>query len=49
MKVIKRSFGFILTISIVCLIVLFTAVFFLTKVNETTFKDSGYIISFAKL
>ena len=48
MKVMKRSFGFILTVSILSLIVLFTAVFFLTRDNKTTFKSSGYIISFEK-
>ena len=48
MKVMKRSFGFILTVSIFSLIVLFTAVFFLTRGNKTTFKSSGYIISFEK-
>ena len=48
MKVMKRSFGFILTVSILSLIVLFTAVFFLTRGNKTTFKSSGYIISFEK-
>lgn len=48
MKVMKRSFGFILTVSIFSLIVLFTAVFFLTRDNKTTFKSSGYIISFEK-
>ena len=48
MKVMKRSFVFILTVSILSLIVLFTAVFFLTRGNKTTFKSSGYIISFEK-
>ncbi len=48
MKVMKRSFGFILTVSILSFIVLFTAVFFLTRGNKTTFKSSGYIISFEK-
>lgn len=48
MKVMKRSFVFILTVSILSLIVLFTAVFFLTRDNKTTFKSSGYIISFEK-
>ena len=48
MKVMKRSFGFILTVSILSLIVLFTAVFFLTRGNKTMFKSSGYIISFEK-
>ena len=48
MKVMKRSFGFILTISILSLIVLFAAVFFLTRGTKTTFKDSGYIIYFEK-
>lgn len=48
MKVMKRSFGFILTVSILSLIVLFTAVFFLTRSNKTIFKSSGYIISFEK-
>ena len=48
MKVMKRSFGFILTVSILSFIVLFTAVFFLTRGNKTTFESSGYIISFEK-
>ena len=48
MKVMKRSFGLILTISILSLVVLIAAVFFLTRGNTTKFKTSGYIISFEK-
>ena len=48
MKVMKRSFGLIMTISITSLIVLIALVFFLTRGNKTTFQNSGYIISFEK-
>ena len=48
MKVMKRSFGLIMTISITSLIILIALVFFLTRGNKTTFQNSGYIISFEK-
>lgn len=46
MKVIKKSFGIIMTLSILCLVALIVGVFFLTRNNEKTFTNSGYIISY---
>ena len=46
MKVIKKSFGIILTLSVISLTLLIIGVFFLTKDNKKTFTKEGYIISY---
>jgi len=48
MGVIKKSFGLIISASVVALVALIVAVFFLSRGNKMTFKESGYIISFEK-
>ena len=46
MRVVKKSFGIIMSLSIICLILLIVGVFFLTQNNKQTFTKSGYIISY---
>ena len=46
MKVIKKSFGIIMTLSVICLVLLIVGVVFLTKDNQKTFTKNGYIISY---
>ena len=47
MKVMKKSFAIILTISLVCLVLFIGGVFFLSKDNAKSFSSDGYIISLA--
>ena len=46
MRVIKKSFGIILTLSLISLALLITGVFLLTKNNNKTFISDGYIITY---
>lgn len=46
MKVVKKSFGIIMSLSILSLILLIAGVFFLTQNNKQTFTKEGYIISY---
>ena len=46
MGVIKKSFGIIMVLSILSLVLLIAGVFFLTQNNKQTFTKNGYIISY---
>ena len=46
MRVIKKSFVIILSLSIISLVLLIAGVLFLSRGNDKKFAQTGYIISF---